>query len=104
MEESPATMPETACLHIQARDPGASRTVALSGSTVRLGRPPGCAVQLAEPGIPAEVGRLVRRGATWFLVPGEPTNLVQFHGQAVERPLPLSYGVPFRVGDCSLIL
>jgi hypothetical protein len=97
-------MPETATLHIQARDSDPVRVVELPGASVRIGRAPFCEVLLPEPDLAEEECQLRRRGATWHLVPVAPTGAVTVDGRVVDRPRPLPYGVPLRVGQYSLTL
>src|SRR6266446_2923841 len=58
------TMPETACLHIQARDSDPIRVVELAGVSVRIGRASYCEVRLPAPELADEECCLRRRGAT----------------------------------------
>ena len=97
-------MPETACLHIQARDTDPIRVVELPGVSVRIGRASYCEVRLAEPDLAEEECRLRRRGGTWHLVPMRPPGSVWLDGHSVEQPCPLPYDIPFRVGEHWLTL
>src|SRR4051794_29101221 len=97
-------MPETACLHIQARDSDPIRVVELPGTSVRIGRASYCEVRLAEPELAEEECRLKRRGGSWQLVPARASNFVWIDGRSVEEACPLPFDVPFRVGEHWLTL
>lgn len=97
-------MPETACLHIQARDSDPIRVVELPGSSVRIGRASYCEVRLTEPDLADEECRLRRRGGTWQLVPSRAAGFVWIDGRSVETTCPLPFDVPFRVGEHWLTL
>ena len=75
-------MPETACLHIQARDSDPIRVVELPGTSVRIGRASYCEVRLAEPELAEEECRLKRRGGSWQLVPARASNFVWIDGRS----------------------
>ena len=95
-------MPDTACLHIQARDSDPIRVVELTGTPVRIGRASYCEVRLAEPDLADEECRLRRRGGTWQLVPSRPAAFVWIDGRSVEEACPLSFDVPFRDRCCQV--
>ena len=97
-------MPETACLHIQARDSDPIRVVELPGSSVRIGRASYCEVRLTEPDLADEECRLRRRGGIWQLVPSRAAGFVWIDGRSVEATCPLPFDVPFRVGEHWLTL
>jgi tetratricopeptide (TPR) repeat protein len=98
-------MPETACLHIQARDTDPIRVVELPGTSVRIGRASYCEVRLSEPELAEEECRLRRRGGAWQLVPARRGGgSVRVDGQAIAQPCPIPFDVPFRVGDHWLTL
>jgi tetratricopeptide (TPR) repeat protein/pSer/pThr/pTyr-binding forkhead associated (FHA) protein len=97
-------MPESACLHIQARDADPIRVVEIPGASVRIGRASYCEVRLPEPEVADEECLLRRRGRTWHLVPVGRTGLVMIDDHPVERPRPIPFGMPFRVGDHQLTL
>ncbi len=97
-------MPETACLHIQASETDPIRVVPLPGLSVRIGRAPFCEVRLTEPTVAEEEFQLRRRGASWHLVPVASPGSVTVDGRVVDRPRPIAYGVPLRVGNLSLTL
>lgn len=97
-------MPETACLHIQARDTDPIRVVELPGTSVRIGRASFCEVRLAEPDIADEECRLRRKGGQWQLVPSRSAGFVWIDGRSVEEPCSLPFDVPFRVGEHWLTL
>ncbi|MDR3635005.1 MAG: hypothetical protein P4L84_14470 [Isosphaeraceae bacterium] len=97
-------MPETACLHIQARQSDPIRVVELPGASVRIGRAPFCEVLLPEPALAEEECQLRRRGATWHLVPMASSGAMTIEGRVVDGPRPLPYGVALQVGDFSLTL
>ncbi|WP_406700365.1 hypothetical protein V5E97_16255 [Singulisphaera sp. Ch08] len=97
-------MPETACLHIQARDSDPIRVVELPGSSVRIGRASYCEVRLTEPDLADEECRLRRRGGIWQLVPSRAAGFVWIDGRSVEAACPLPFDVPFRVGEHWLTL
>ena len=97
-------MPDTACLHIQARDTDPVRVVALPGASVRIGRASYCEVRLAEPELAEEECRLRRRGKSWQLVPTRRDGSVRLDGKSIEQPCPIAFDVPFRVGEHWLTL
>src|SRR5262249_36012191 len=97
-------MPGPACLHIQARDEDPVRVVDLPGHTVRIGRAAACDVRLADPDLADEECRLRRRGATWQLHPAPAVRAVWLNDRPVRHPLPLPFGVSFRVGSHRLTL
>src|SRR5262245_17096190 len=98
------TMPETACLHIQARESDPVRVVELPGTSVRIGRASYCEVRLTEPELAEEECRLKRRGGSWQLVPARSAGFVWIDGRSLEEACPLPFDVPFRVGDHWLTL
>jgi tetratricopeptide (TPR) repeat protein len=97
-------MPESACLHIQARDADLIRVVEIPGTSVRIGRASYCEVRLSEPEVADEECLLRRRGGTWHLVPVGRSRRVMLGEQPVERPMPIPFGVSFQVGDHRLTL
>src|SRR5512135_3835649 len=97
-------MPESASLHIQARDADPIRVVEIPGASVRIGRASYCEVRLPEPEVSDEECLLRRRGGTWHLVPVGRSGLVMIDDHPVERPRPIPFGMPFRVGDHRLTL
>jgi tetratricopeptide (TPR) repeat protein/pSer/pThr/pTyr-binding forkhead associated (FHA) protein len=97
-------MPESACLHIQARDADPIRVVEIPGASVRIGRASYCEVRLPEPEVADEECLLRRRGRIWHLVPVGRTGLVMIDDHPVEWPRPIPFGMPFRVGDHQLTL
>lgn len=97
-------MPDTACLHIQAREADPVRVVTLPGLSVRIGRAAYCEVRLPEPGFAAEECQLKRRGQVWHLVPVARPGKVWIDDHPVEHSQPIPFGVPFRVGDLRLML
>jgi hypothetical protein len=97
-------MPDTACLHIQARESDPIRVVELPGTSVRIGRASFCEVRLAEPDLADEECRLRRRGSGWQLVPSRAAGFVWIDGRSVEETCPLPFDVPFRVGEHWLTL
>lgn len=98
-------MPEAACLHIQAGESDPVRVVDLPGGSARIGRAAYCDVRLPEPEVADEECRLRRRGDSWQLVPVGPTSgAVWLDGRPLDRPQPIPFDVPFRVGDHWLTL
>lgn len=97
-------MPETACLHIQARDSDPVRVVEIPGTSVRIGRASFCEVRLAEPDLAEEECRLRRKGGQWQLVPSRGSGFVWIDGRSVEETCALPFDVPFRVGEHWLTL
>jgi tetratricopeptide (TPR) repeat protein len=97
-------MPESACLHIQARDADLIRVVEIPGTSVRIGRASYCEVRLSEPEVADEECLLRRRGGTWHLVPVARSRHVMLGEQPVERPLPIPFGMSFQVGEHRLTL
>src|SRR5262245_42725025 len=97
-------MPETACLHIQARESDPIRVVELPGTSVRIGRASYCEVRLTEPDLAEEECRLKRRGGTWQLVPARSSGFIWLDGRSVDEACPLPFDVPFRVGEHWLTL
>jgi len=97
-------MPETACLHIQARDSDPIRVVELPGSSVRIGRASYCEVRLSEPELADEECRLKRRGGIWQLVPSRAAGFISIEGRSVQATCAVPFDVPFRVGDHWLTL
>ena len=92
-------MPETACLHIQAREDDPVRVVTLPGDSVRIGRASYCEVRLPEPGVADEECQLRRRGRTWHLVPvGRPGDRRDRRPRRSRSPA-APVRRPFRVGD-----
>lgn len=97
-------MPDTACLHIQARESDPIRVVELPGTSVRIGRASFCEVRLAEPDLADEECRLRRKGGGWQLVPSRAAGFVWIDGRSVEETCTLPFDVPFRVGEHWLTL
>ena len=98
-------MPETACLHIQARESDPVRVVDLPGGSVRIGRAAYCDVRFAEPELADEECRLRRRGNAWQLVPAKPSSgSVWLDGERLDETRPMPIGGSFRVGEHWLTL
>jgi len=97
-------MPESTCLHIQARESDPVRVVDLPGNSVRVGRAAYCDVRLADPDLADEECRLRRRGGAWQLVPVAPGGAVRLDGRPVEGPTAVLIGATFAVGAHTLTL
>jgi hypothetical protein len=91
-------MPNSTCLHIQDRESGPIRVLEIPWISVRIGRGAFCDVKLADPELPAEACRLLRRGSAWQLVAIASGTPVLLGGQPVQGACPLPYDVPFCVG------
>jgi hypothetical protein len=97
-------MPESTCLHIQDRESGPIRVVELPWISVRIGRAAYCEVRLPDAQVAEEACRLTRRGRTWSLIPSTAQLPILFEGQPLDRPCPLPFDVPFRMGPYCLTL
>jgi len=97
-------MPESICLHIQDRESGPIRVVEIPWISVRIGSAAYCEVRLADRELAEEACRLQRRGRTWQLVPLGPRGSILVQDRPIERPCPLPFDVPFRVGTICFTL
>lgn len=97
-------MPESTCLHLQDREAAPIHVVEIPWISVRIGRAVYCEVRLTDRDVAEEACRLQCRGRTWYLVPLGPKGSIRVHDQPIERPCPLPFDVPFRVGACCLTL
>ncbi|CAN5904123.1 hypothetical protein BH23PLA1_BH23PLA1_08220 [soil metagenome] len=97
-------MPEASYLHIRTRELRATRVLALTGPSLRIGRGAQCELRLADPAL-AEVHCLLRRrGESWYVQPVGPPGQITMDGRAVEHQRPLPMGVVLRVGEHWLTL
>ncbi len=92
-------MPESICLHIQDRESGPIRVLEIPWISVRIGCAAYCEVRLAERELAEEACRLQRRGRTWYLIPLGSKGSILVQDRPIERPCPLPFDLPFRIGS-----
>ena len=97
-------MPQTASVHIQARDTDPIRVVMLSGHSARIGRAAFCDVRLVEPGLADEVCRLRFRGGAWQIAPVGTNPCVWLDGELLDQARAMPFELPFRIGESWLTL
>lgn len=97
-------MSDSTFLHIQARGSSASRVMELTGGSVRVGGGAQCEARLMETSRPEVLCVIRRRGEGWQVQPLGPPGRVAINGIPIERPRPLPFDVPLRVGGHILTL
>ena len=92
-------MPQTASLHIQARETDPIRVVELNGYSTRIGRATFCDVRLPDATLSDEVCRIRFRSGAWQIIPIGPKGAVWLDGEVLDQPRALAFDATFRVGS-----
>src|SRR5262249_17540211 len=83
--------------------PDAGLTVAVHGESAPIGRGPSCTVALTDPLVSRQHARLLLN-PTPVIVDEGSSHGVTVGGLPVRRPVPVDWGQPVGIGDCTLVL
>jgi tetratricopeptide (TPR) repeat protein len=97
-------MAESSCLHIQEKQSGPIRVIALPWLWARVGRASYCEIRLNGEDLPDEVCRLQRKGRTWYVLATSTEHQVVLGGREVRGSSPLPFDVPIEAAGHRLTL
>jgi hypothetical protein len=97
-------MAKSTCLHIQDRESGPIRVVAIPWISIRVGRAAYCEVRLPDNDLPDLACRIKRRGNSWQIVPAASPSDIWINGRPIDGACALPYDTPFQIGAHCLTL